>query len=103
MSASLLRLPVSGQQYVFLCATRTHRYGYVYDDFMPDKLVCLKPDLILTPEQLPEDQLNDDLEALIEAQENPQMIQLLRQVQKQKDLPSPFLRSTPPSYRISAI
>ena len=88
---------------MFLCATRTHRYGYVYDDFMPHKLVCLKSDLIVTPERLPEDQLNDDLEALIEVQENPQMIQLLRQVQKQKDLPFPFLRSTPPRYRISAV
>lgn len=92
-----------GQQYVFLCATRTHQYGYVYDDFMPDKLVCLKSDLIVTHEQLPEDQLNDDLEALIEVQENPQMLQLLRQVQKQKDLPFPFLRSTPPRFRISVV
>ena len=78
-----------GQQYVFLCATHTHRYGYVYDDFMPDKLVCLTSDLIVTPDRLSEAQLNDDLEALIEAQENPQMIQLLRQVLKQKDLPFP--------------
>lgn len=92
-----------GQQFVFLYAMQTHLYGYVYDDFVPDQVVKLDSSLIVTPRQIPMDQLDDDLAALIEAQTNPQLIQLLQQVQKQKDLHSPLHRCSLPGCRISAI